>query len=125
MINNNSQWLTTSAVANLLGISSQTVRTWIGNGTLPAYQISQRGRIMVKARDVADMINSRRITTEPIPTHQSRQSRKENFVMKRLKRLSRIIDDVEDMGLNPNDIAIDPNSVHIVDDDTDEEDEED
>ncbi|HEY33355.1 MAG TPA: helix-turn-helix domain-containing protein [Dehalococcoidia bacterium] len=112
-------------MANLLGISSQTVRTWIGNGTLPAYQISQRGRIMVKARDVADMINSRRITTEPIPTHQSRQSRKENFVMKRLKRLSRIIDDVEDMGLNPNDIAIDPNSVHIVDDDTDEEDEED
>lgn len=37
--------------------------------------------------------------------------------MKKLRKLSRLLDDFEDAGVDPEDIVIDPKSVHIVSDD--------
>jgi hypothetical protein len=61
-------------------------------------------------------------TQEPIPYNQS--TTKEN-PMRKLRRLSRILADLDERDIDSDDVVIDPKSVHIVsDEDTDEDEEE-
>lgn len=54
-------FLSTTEVAELLGVSSQTVRNWIRAGVLKGYRLNPSGRMLVKQEDLQDAIEKGRL----------------------------------------------------------------
>ena len=55
------QWLTIQHAASWLGVTEQTIRNWIDDGTFPAYQMNPRSRVLIKAADIIEAMERGRI----------------------------------------------------------------
>jgi len=49
-------FLTTTEVAEMLGVSSQTVRNWIDRGILKAYRLNPSGMLLIRQEDLDNAI---------------------------------------------------------------------
>lgn len=54
----NDTWMTIKEVSQWLKVTDQTIRNWIAEGTLPAYQVNKRGRILIKEEDIQGVIEA-------------------------------------------------------------------
>lgn len=45
-------YMTVSELAKQLGVSGQTIRTWIKAGTISAVQLSKSGKFLIKQSDI-------------------------------------------------------------------------
>ena len=59
------QFLTVQEIAGLLKLNSQTVRNWIGRGTLPAYRVGRRVRI--RRADFEQLLEALRMEPKVAP----------------------------------------------------------
>lgn len=57
-------FLTTGEVAEMLGVSGQTVRNWIRAGVLKGYRLNPSGRILIKQEDLEDAVEKGKIWYE-------------------------------------------------------------
>ena len=57
-------YLTKKKVATRCSVSSKNVGRWVQAG-LPAIQVSPRGRLLIRAKDLADFLDTKRVAQSP------------------------------------------------------------
>jgi len=89
--------------------------------TVHAYNQGKAKLTASKSEYLINPLSYRQINKESIPYHQ--QTTKED-PMRKLRRLSRILADLDERDIDSDDVVVDPKSVHVVSDDDEEVEEE-
>jgi excisionase family DNA binding protein len=55
------RWLTIRGAARWLSVSEPTIRNWLNDGVFQAYRANPRGRILIKASDIVEAMEKRRL----------------------------------------------------------------
>lgn len=53
-----SEYLSINEAAELLGVTTKSIRRWIADGTLPAYRVGSK-MVRIRARDIEDKVLKR------------------------------------------------------------------